>query len=197
MAPDEHHDSLFTLAEPGPAAATDRTLLTRQALAGVVLVMAAVAAAWLLPAVLSDGPLQSDDTVLLVDGEPHTAQTSAERESMLWFDESLADPSCVVRDAAGDEIATSATDRTERRHLGSPGDWVGVATFAPTSDSVEVTCTGVADGAVLVSQAPGGTAGLVAIGAIILVPLSLALAGLVLLVAVATSLVQARAAARR
>ena len=60
---------------------------------------------------------------------------------------------------------------------------------------MEVTCSD-ASGFVLVSQAPGQTAGLVAIGAIILIPLTLGLAGLVLVVAVATALVQARVARR-
>ena len=193
MGTDEDDDDLFTLgsleARPTPA----RSTLVRQAVAGALLIVAAAGAAWLLPAVLTDGPAQSDDTIVLVDNQPHTAPTSAERASMLWFDESIVDPTCVIRDGdSGDVLPTEATDRTDRRYLGSAGDWIGVATFEPRSDSVEVTCSK-APGTVLVSQAPGGDAGLFAIGVIVLVPLTLGLSGLVLLVAVATSLVQRRA----
>lgn len=196
MGTDEGDDDLFTLGTLEARPAPDRSTVVRQLLAGALLILAAVGAAWLLPAVLTDGPVQSQDSILLVDDEAHTAQTSADRESMLWFDESLVDPSCVIRDGAtGEVLPTKATDRSERRYLGSAGDWVGVATFQPTSTSVEVTCSK-APGAVLVSQAPGGGAGLISIGAIVLIPLALALAGLVLLVAVATSLVQGRAASR-
>lgn len=196
MGTDEDNDDLFTLgaleARPTPA----RSTLVRQALAGALLIAAAAGAAWLLPAVLTDGPAQSEDSILLVDDQPHLAATSADRDSMLWFDESIVDPTCIIRDGdSGDVLPTEATDRSPRRYLGSAGDWVGVATFEPRSDSVDVTCSN-APGTVLVSQAPGGDAGLFAIGVVILVPLTLALTGLVLLVAVATSLVQARAARR-
>ncbi|CAN5261272.1 hypothetical protein BH09ACT12_BH09ACT12_24300 [soil metagenome] len=194
MGTDEDDSTLFTLGSPEARPAPDRTTLLRQTLGGALLIVAAAAAAWLLPVVLTDGPAQSDDTVLPIDDAPHRAQSSADRESMLWFDESVIDPTCVIRyGATGEVLPTSATDRSDTRYLGSAGDWVGVATFEPVSDSVEVTCSE-ASGIVLVSQAPGGAAGLIALGVIILIPLALAMSGLVLLVAAATSLVQARAA---
>ncbi len=196
MGIDEDDHDLFGLLEPERAGPQDRATRYRQVWSGVTLLLLATVAAWLLPGVLSDGPPQSDDTVLMVDGDPHVAPTSAERSSMLWFDESLAAPTCEVHDvASGDVLALAQTDGSQRRSRGSQGDWVGAATFAPTSDAVEVTCTS-APGAVLVSQAPTGPAGLLSIGLIVLVPLTLALAGLVLVVAAATSWVQTRVAAR-
>lgn len=200
MGTDEDDSTLFTLGTPGvhghePRPTSARTLL-RQSIAAVVLVVAALVSLWVMPALLSDGPVQSEDSVLPVDGQPHTAETSAERESMIWFDETRAEPDCEIRDpASGDVLTTTPADGTDRRTLSGTGAWVGEATFGPTSASVEVTCSD-ASGFVLVSQAPGQTAGLVAIGAIILIPLTLGLAGLVLVVAVATALVQARVARR-
>lgn len=197
MGTDEDDSALFTLGshDVAPRPSSARTLL-RQGVAAIVLVVAALVSLWVLPALLTDGPVQSEDTVLPVDGRPHTAEASAERESMIWFDETRVEPDCEIRDAAsGDVLTTTAADGTDRRVLSRTGAWVGAATFSPTSASVEVTCSA-APGFVLVSQAPGQSAGLVAIGAIILVPLTLGLSGLVLVVAVATALVQARAARR-
>ncbi len=195
MATGKDDETLFDLQSAESAAPPGRTTIVRQAIAGLLLLLAAAGAAWLLPAVLTDGPAQSDDTVLPVDGTPYPAETSAERESMLWFDAALRRAHLRGPRRRHRRCARHRADRRPQRSTPHPDRRLGGRRdVRPRPRRRSRSTCSAALGTVLVTQAPGQSAGLVALGAIVLVPLTLAMAGLVLVVAAATAVVQGRAA---
>lgn len=105
---------------------------------GALLVLAAVSGVALLVWTLLG--FTETDTALPVDGETHAVTVDADRDRMLWYDETHVRPDCTVADAAtGKAIALRAPGATLTRGEGSLS-WRALHRFDPGSGELEVTC---------------------------------------------------------
>ena len=99
----------------------------------------------------------------------------------------MSNPNCVVADAATQtEFPVTWTDRSYVRDGGKSGiEYVALLRFTPTSDLVDVTCPGLEGErtTVAVEPAPRLPPVLAAYGSAVVIPLGLAIAAIVTLVA--------------
>lgn len=131
----------------------------------------------------------ADEARVLPNGEPHSVPVSEGRDAMLWTPGAYASVSCTFTDPrTGSALPTVSTDRSYRRE-DDVVEWVGVATLEPISDTVTVSCVGPGRAAVFVEPAPRLPAALTGVGARMLFPGLLALAGVV---AIAVALTRMR-----
>lgn len=115
-----------------------------------------------------------------VDGEAHTVSLDSDSERMIFVEDG-GDATCEVRDDQGEPLRLNRVGADVTRSINGD-DRVGVATFDPPGDSVEVTCTGSEqiDAQVGSSAITGGR--LAAVGVGFGVSALLGVGGLVLLV---------------
>ncbi|MCW2768216.1 MAG: hypothetical protein JWO11_4175 [Nocardioides sp.] len=132
-----------------------------------------------------DGYDWPDESLVPVDGQPHTLSVSQGRTAMMWTYEADSAPDCTIADAYdGDPLPLQPTEGAYRREGGSAGDWIGTATLQPTSSTVEVTCSGLdprSRSLVVVADAPRMPPALAAFGALVAIPVGLGLTGLLAL----------------
>jgi hypothetical protein len=127
-----------------------------------------------------------EDSLVLIDGQGHTVSVDEGELAMVWTYAFEAQPTCAVRDPAGDSVGLQPVDGDFRRDAGSAGDLVGTFSFTPRSGTVIVTCDGVdatPASHVAVTTAPSlatGSVGLLALigAAVVLALLALLAAGL-------------------
>ncbi|WP_435742266.1 hypothetical protein [Nocardioides sp. SYSU DS0663] len=155
--------------------------------AGVVLVLAALAAYVGLSLRTLDGYPWPDEAAVPVDGQSHLVDLGSPGRAMVWDDESIVSPTCRVTDPASDEqLEVRTTDSSHRREFGTAGDWVGRWTFEAPSATVEVTCDRPSTRQytdVMVEPAPRTPPFLASLGQWAALPAALGVAGLLALVA--------------
>ena len=110
------------------------------ALAGAVIV-AGVAVGVTVLVLTVRGFLATDATVD-VDARPHSVTVPTDGDRILWFDESVREPTCEILDEeSGAEIRLHDPDASYTRDFGSAGDQYGAWTFDPGSGKLSVTCS--------------------------------------------------------
>jgi hypothetical protein len=173
----------------------------------VVTGVAVLAAAWLaLLAVLVThvgGYDWPEDAVVRFEGQAQVVAVRADRDAMIWTEGGTAAGDCTVTDAGTGSVLPERPVEGSYQRDGKVADWVGIATVAPESSSLSVTCAGVRGTVVAVQAVPRLPASLSGLSAWLLVPAVFAAAGLAWLGAgiIAAARVRSprrrRAAARR
>jgi hypothetical protein len=114
------------------------------------------------------------------DGRTHEVALPAESTGMVWVYAADSPTDCRVRDAESSAAVTlDATDGSHVRQGGSTGTYVGSLTFDSGSGRIAVLCPEEAAGAspVYVEQAPRLPPMLATFGPLVLVPVTLGVAG--------------------
>lgn len=167
---------------------------------GVALLLASVLTLMALVVTHVGGyPHWSEESAVPVDGRPHPVAVDDGRALMIWTYTNDGAPTCTAHDEAGSELPTEAPDDAYRRG-GGAGDWVGTTVVRPTSDSLEVTCSGLhpsANSSVQVESVPRLPAALAGDGPLAAIALGLAGAGALTLLAAALLAVRRRLLAVR
>jgi hypothetical protein len=180
--------------------ASTRTRPTPAALlvAGVVLVCAAFLSLVVLALTSLGGYDWPDGALVPRDGRPHVVALDPDRPAMLWSHDRYQAGDCTVTDSRGAAVPLTATDGEHRRPTGGEPPWTGAATFEPGSGPVEVTCavpsvrpaSSRSASEVAVGAAPALPPVLDGFGPWSVVPVALALSGLLCLAAAAVVLVR-------
>ena len=147
-------------------------------LAGGALVVAAIVAFVALFAWTLTGFLDTDATVD-ADGQAETVRLEGDERRMLWLQDGQTQTCSITDPDTGDDVPTREVTGEYGRTNDGDG-FSGVATFAPGSGTVEVSCSG--GGTVLIGPAPGIGSFVLGLLATIFVPLLLGSAGVVILI---------------
>jgi hypothetical protein len=95
------------------------------------------------------------DATIEVDAQPHEVTVPTDSDRMLWFDETVTEPTCEIVDRESRErVRLEKPDATYTRDFGSAGDQRGEWRFDPGSGRLEVTCSPASGSVVEIGPAP-------------------------------------------
>lgn len=151
----------------------------RLGLVGASLLLCSVIVPLVLATLVLD--VARPETYIAGDGVEQKVAVPEGRAMMVWLDNSTTDPVCTVEDDDGRPVDLVNVADAPTQSAGSAGDWVGRFTFEVAGgDVAHVSCQGRgkrSTGA-LVTPAPGALSVLSGVAVLVVVALTLAVAGL-------------------